>query len=53
MNKKMMNQDLEDELAPKRHGAVAPETDTGMTEKGDDRQLQAASLLETAYAAAL
>lgn len=50
---KMMNQDLEDELAPKRHRAVAPETDTGMTEKGDDRQLQAASLLETAYGAAL
>ncbi|QSS59783.1 hypothetical protein I7I51_04579 [Histoplasma capsulatum] len=48
-----MIQLCEDELAPKRHRAVAPETDTGMTEKGDDRQLQAASLLETAYGAAL
>ncbi|KLJ10678.1 hypothetical protein EMPG_13952 [Blastomyces silverae] len=48
-----MEQDLEDELAPKRRGGIKADTEADEADTDDDQQLQALSLLERGYAAAL
>ncbi|KKZ65813.1 hypothetical protein EMCG_01198 [[Emmonsia] crescens] len=48
-----IKQDLEEELAPKRHRAIEADTDAEVADNHNDQQLHADSLLERTYAAAL